>query len=176
MKIDDLMPSFSLKGVNDQQYNSNNLLGENGLVVIFSCNHCPYVIAYEDRMIALAKEFQPKGIPFVAINPNDEINYPQDSFENMKIRANLKNFSFPYLRDQSQEVAKAFKATHTPQLFLFNSDRKLKYMGSIDDNWEEPKMVKAQYLRDALENLIAKKEIEHSETNAVGCSIKWIKN
>ena len=173
MKIGSLMPSFNLKGVDDQQYDSNDLLGEKGLSVIFSCNHCPYVLAYEDRMIALAKEFQSKGIPFVAINSNDEINYPQDSFENMKKRAELKAFPFPYLRDETQEVANAFEATHTPQIFLFNSNRKLNYQGCIDDNWRQPHKVKSQYLRDALENLIAEKKIETPETPAIGCTIKW---
>jgi len=110
------------------------LKGERGTAVIFSCNHCPYVKAYEDRIIELAREYQPKGIAFVLINANDPVKYPEDSFENMKKRAREKGYPFPYLWDETQEVAKAYGAERTPEVFLFDGELKLRYHGTIDDN------------------------------------------
>ncbi|MDP2365828.1 MAG: thioredoxin family protein, partial [Ignavibacteria bacterium] len=127
LKIDSAIPGFSLTGVDDKNYNLNSFSDKKILIVIFSCNHCPYVQAYEDRIIALQKEFETKGIQIVAINSNDDVKYPDDSFDEMKKRASAKEFNFPYLRDESQQVAKAFSATHTPQIFLFDKNRKLKY-------------------------------------------------
>jgi len=112
-------------------------------VISFTCNHCPYAQAYEDRFSALAREFQPKGIAFVAINPNDEVSYPDDSFDNMKERAQAKDFPFPYLRDESQEVAKAYGAVCTPHIFVLDGECKLVYEGRIDDRWKEPDAVNA---------------------------------
>ena len=110
---------------------------------------------------------------FVAINSNDDVKYPDDSFEEMKKRAALKKFNFPYLRDETQEVAKAFGATHTPQIFLFDKKRKLKYEGKIDDNWHEPDKVKSKYLRDAILEVLDENEVSVPETFSIGCTIKW---
>ena len=134
LKIDSAIPDFSLIGVDDKTYSLNSFSDKNILIVIFSCNHCPYVQAYEDRIISLQNEFVKAGVQIIAINSNDDVKYPDDSFEEMKKRAELKKFNFPYLRDETQEVAKAFGATHTPQIFLFDKQRKLKYEGKIDDN------------------------------------------
>jgi peroxiredoxin len=173
LKIDSLMPGFSLKGIDEKIYDSKSFVDKKIVIVTFSCNHCPYVQAYEDRIISLQNEFEKDKVQIIAINSNDDAKYPDDSFEEMKKRANLKNFNFPYLRDETQEVAKAFGATHTPQIFLFNSDRKLKYEGKIDDNWQEPEKVKSKYLRDAITEVLNSKEVSVPETFSIGCTIKW---
>ncbi|MCC6254610.1 MAG: thioredoxin family protein, partial [Ignavibacteriaceae bacterium] len=133
LKIDSAIPDFSLIEVDDKTYSLNSFSDKNILIVIFSCNHCPYVQAYEDRIILVQKEFANDGVQIIAINSNDDVKYPDDSFDEMKKRAKVKNFNFPYLRDETQEIAKAFGATHTPQIFLFDKQRKLKYEGKIDD-------------------------------------------
>ena len=173
LKIDSAIPGFSLTGVDDKTYDLNSFSDKKILIVIFSCNHCPYVQAYEDRIIALQKEFETKGIQIIAINSNDDVKYPDDSFDEMKKRATAKGFNFPYLRDETQDVAKAFGATHTPQIFLFDKDRKLKYEGKIDDNWQEPEKVKSAYLRDAILEVLDEKEVSVPETFSIGCTIKW---
>ena len=173
LKIDSAIPGFSLTGVDGKTYDLNSFSDKKILIVIFSCNHCPYVQAYEDRIIALQKEFETKGMQIIAINSNDDVKYPDDSFDEMKKRANAKGFNFPYLRDENQDVAKAFSATHTPQIFLFDKDRKLKYEGKIDDNWQEPDKVKSKYLRDAILEVLDEKEVSVPETFSIGCTIKW---
>lgn len=173
LKIDSLIPGFSLAGVDDKTYSLNDFSDKKILVVIFSCNHCPYVQAYEDRIIALQNEFEKDGVQIVAINSNDDAKYPDDSFDEMKKRAAARGFNFPYLRDETQEIATAFGATHTPQIFLFDSDRKLKYEGKIDDNWQEPDKVKSAYLRDAIMEVLNGNEVSVPETFSIGCTIKW---
>lgn len=173
LKIDSLAPDFSLKDVHDKIYTLNSFSGKNILIIIFSCNHCPYVQAYEDRIMLLQKEFEKDGVQIVAINSNDDAKYPDDSFDEMKKRAANKKFNFPYLRDETQDIAKAYGATHTPQIFLFDKDRKLKYQGKIDDNWQESEKVKSAYLRDAILEVLNKKEVSVPETFSIGCTIKW---
>src|SRR5262249_53899424 len=155
-----------------KSYSLKDFDANSALVVFFSCNHCPYVQAYEDRLIALQKEFKSKGVQFVAINSNDATSYPDDSFENMVKRADERKFNFLYLRDEDQSVAKAFGATHTPHLFVFNSARTLAYTGRIDDNWQEPAKVQRRYLKDALDALSQGKNPPEAETFAIGCTIK----
>ncbi len=173
LKIDSAIPNFSLIGVDDKTYTLNSFSYKKVLIVIFSCNHCPYVQAYEDRIISLQNEFITKGVQIIAINSNDDVKYPDDSFDEMKKRAAAKRFNFPYLRDETQEVAKAFGATHTPQIFLFDKNRKLKYEGKIDDNWQEPDKVKSAYLREAILEVLDGKEVSVPETFSIGCTIKW---
>jgi peroxiredoxin len=168
-------PDFSLKGTDGKTYSLAGFKDAKALVVVFSCNHCPYVKAYEGRMIALQKDYAAKGVRFVAINSNDDTGYPDDSFENMVKRAKERGFNFPYLRDDTQQVARAYGATHTPHLFVFGPDRRLAYTGKIDDNWENPSAVKQQYLRDALDAIVAGKAPPKPETFAIGCTIKWHK-
>ncbi len=174
MKTGTPAPDFkNLPGVDGKKHSLSDYAANKALVVVFSCNHCPYVQAYEDRIMALQKEFGSKGAHFVAINANDAVGYPGDSFENMVKRAKERNFNFDYLRDEDQSVAKAYGATHTPHLFVFDADRKLAYTGKIDDNWQEPAKATAHYLRDALAALVDGKKPPLNETFAIGCTIKW---
>lgn len=173
LKIGTEMPSFSLKGTDEKIYKSEDFSDKKALVIIFSCNHCPYVQAYEDRFKEIQTEYSGRGLSVFAINSNEDRHYPEDSFENMVKRVKDKNFNFPYLRDESQEVARAFGATHTPEIFLFDEDRRLAYHGKIDDNWKEPGKVKNKYLKNAIDELLGGKEVSVPETFTVGCTIKW---
>jgi len=173
LKIDSVIPVFSLTGVDDKTYNLNSFLDKKILIIIFSCNHCPYVQAYEDRIISLQNEFVKDKVQIIAINSNDDVKYPDDSFAEMKKRSALKSLNFPYLRDEAQDIAKAFGATHTPQVFLFDNERKLKYEGKIDDNWQEADKVKSAYLKEAILEVLGKKEVSVPETFSIGCTIKW---
>ncbi len=174
LQLNSAMPEFSgLPGVDGKSHSSSEYANVPVLIVVFSCNHCPYVQAYEDRMIALQRDYGSKGVQLVAINANDIVNYPEDSFEKMKERASKKKFNFAYLRDDNQTVAEAYGATHTPQFFVFDAKRKLRYVGKMDDNWQDARAVKEQYLRDALDALLAGKEVSVPETYSIGCTIKW---
>lgn len=173
LKIGSECPDFDLKSVDEKFYSKDSFKDKKALIVIFSCNHCPYVQAYEDRMIQIQRDYDENGVKVVAINSNEDENYPDDSFENMKKRAAEKKFNFPYLRDEDQSVAKEFDATHTPEIFLFDENRKLAFHGKIDDNWQEPEKVKNHYLRNALDELLEGKEISVPETFTIGCTIKW---
>ena len=173
LRIDDIMPGFrSLRGI-DGNFHSSDDFKNRFLVIVFSCNHCPYVQAYEDRMIAFQKEYADKDVQLVAINSNDSKNYPDDSYEKMIERAKNRKFNFFYLRDEDQSVANAFGATHTPQFFIFDSKRALRYSGKMDDNWKEPQLIKETYLKDALDALFAGIGVKISETFSIGCTIKW---
>lgn len=167
------MPEFeNLRGVDGAVYGSRDFVS-NILIIVFSCNHCPYVQAYEERMMTLQREYESKSVQMVAINSNDKDNYPDDSFEHMVERATLKKFNFLYLRDEDQHVANIFAASHTPQFFVFNRDRVLSYSGKMDDNWREPENVKETYLRNALDALITGQPVKIPETMSIGCTIKW---
>ena len=143
-----------------------------GLCVVFSCNHCPVARAYEDRVIALGREYREKGIPFVLISSNDAAANPADGPADMKMRAGEKNYPFPYLYDESQEVGRAFGARVTPHVYLFDKDLVLRYRGAVDDDEDEPRIA---YLKSALDLVLAgsSSKIDPAETIAKGCSIKW---
>jgi peroxiredoxin len=173
LKIGAEAPGFKLPGVDGKEYSLDSFSDKKALIVIFSCNHCPYVQAYEERIKAIQNDYSDKGVAVAAINSNEDKGYPEDSFENMKKRAREKKFNFPYLRDEEQAAAKAYRASHTPEIFLFDENRKLVYQGKIDDNWQYPDKVKTQYLRDAIDELLAGKEISVPETYSIGCTIKW---
>ncbi len=166
---------FNLPGVDGNSHSLSEFKDKKAVIIIFSCNHCPYVQAYEDRIIQIQKDYESKGVQVIAINSNEDINHPDDSFENMVKRAKEKKFNFPYLRDGSQDVAKSYSATHTPHLFLFDEKRELCYTGKMDDNWQEPNKVKHTYLRDALDAILSGKKIPQAQTFAIGCTIKWKK-
>lgn len=166
-------PDFDLPAVDGQDYSLGSFSGKQAVVVIFSCNHCPYVVATEDRMIGLQADYADRGVQLVAINPNDEVQYPADSFEAMKTRAAEKGFNFPYLRDESQQVARAYGASVTPEVFLVDAGGTVVYHGRIDDNVMEPDSVGRHDLQEALDELLAGKEISLQETEPVGCSVKW---
>ncbi len=163
---------FSLPGVDGKTWSPADFADKPVLVVAFWCNHCPYVRAYEERTIALAREYADR-VAFVAINANDAVKYPEDSFDNMKARAKEMAYPFPYLHDESQEVARAYGATRTPEFFVFDAQRVLRYHGRLDDNWENPSEVKQHYLRDALNALLSNQEPPVTSTESVGCTIKW---
>lgn len=173
LNLGDAAIPFSLTGVDDQQHALDNHSDKNALAVVFSCNHCPYVLAWEDRMMQIQADYKDKGVQFLVINANDAESHPTDSFEKMKERQQEKNFNYIYLRDESQEVAKAYGAQRTPEIFLFDKDRKLSYHGAIDDNYEDPSAVSANYLRDALDSVLSGQTPATPKTDAVGCTIKW---
>jgi peroxiredoxin len=174
LKIGSLAPEFNLPATDGKNYSLDAYKDKEAVIVVFSCNHCPYVQAYEDRMIAFQKDYA-MNLQIIAISSNEDVNYPEDSFENMKARAELKKFNFPYLHDETQNIAKAYGATHTPEIFLFDKERKLVFHGKIDDNWKEPDSVQSHYLRNALDELLKGKQISVPETFTIGCTIKWKK-
>jgi peroxiredoxin len=165
-------PSFALPGVDG----SNHSLDEYGdaklLVLVQSCNHCPYVLAWEDRLMAMARDYAQQSVRVVAVNSNDVSRYPEDSFEQMKARAEKRGFPFDYLFDEDQSLARALGAEHTPEVFLFDEVRRLRYHGAIDDSRDE-NAVTTSYLRDAIEALLTGDEPPVTETAAVGCTVKW---
>lgn len=173
LKIGSPAPDFNLPAVDGNNYSLLTFNESTALVIIFSCNHCPYVQAYENRIIELQENYKDKGVALIAINSNDTTNYSDDSFNHMVDRAKQKGFNFPYLRDEEQVAASAFGATHTPEVFLFNKERKLVYHGKIDDNWQEPDKVRNKYLANAIDEIIQGKEISIPETYSIGCTIKW---
>ena len=175
LKIGSSAPNFNLLGVDVKKYSLASFVDKKALIVIFSCNHCPYVQAYEGRIKQIQSDYATKSVSVVAINSNEDTGYPEDSFENMKKRSTEQKFNFLYLRDENQSVARAYDATHTPEIFLFDKERKLAFHGKIDDNWQEPSKVQNQYLRNALDELLAGKEISVPETFTIGCTIKWKK-
>ena len=175
LNIGSKAPDFNLTATDGKNYSLSSFEDKEALIVIFSCNHCPYVQAYEDRIKKLQDDYKEKGIIVIAINPNEDVNYPDDSFENMKERAAEQNFNFLYLRDEDQSVARAYDATHTPEIFLFDKNRRLAFHGKIDDNWQDPTKVQNHYLRNALDELLEGKEISVPETFTIGCTIKWKK-
>jgi peroxiredoxin len=143
------------------------------LGVIFSCNHCPYARAWEGRLIQAQRDYASRGVQFLLINSNDPAKYPDDSFENMQVRAKKLRYPFPYLFDETQEVARRYGATRTPEIFLFDERRVLRYHGAPDDNYENPRAVRQPYLRDAIDALLASKQPPVADTPPVGCTIKW---
>ncbi len=173
LKIGDKAISFDLPGVDGRRHALADYADKPVLAVIFSCNHCPYVRAWEDRMIQIQADYADKGVQFVAINANDAVKYPSDSFEAMVERAREKGFNFPYLHDESQEIARAYGAQRTPEVFVFDRERRLCYHGAIDDNYEDPGAVRQHYLRAALDAVLAGKPAPVAETPPVGCTIKW---
>lgn len=165
-------PPFDLPGTDDENHSLASFT-ERLLVVVVSCNHCPYVVAYEPRMIALAREYGPKSVGFVAVNANDATRYPDDGMQPMKARARERSFPFPYLRDDSQAFVRALGARFTPEVFVFDGDRTLRYHGRIDDNHRDPSRVTGHDLRNALDALLAGANPPVEETTAFGCSVKW---
>ena len=168
-------PKFNLPGVDGKMHSLESYQAAKILVVGFTCNHCPYVQAYEARLIELCDQFQNRGVAFVCINSNDDVAYPDDSFANMEKRAKLLKFNFDYLRDESQRVAKDFNAACTPEFYVYDQQRMLRYHGRLDDNHKDPISVKHAYLRDAIDQLLISKNPATAQTAAIGCGIKWKK-
>lgn len=173
LNIGSTAPGFeNLQGVDGKKYSLKHFSDKKGLVVVFSCNHCPTVQAYEDRMIAFQSEYGPKGFHLIAINSNETDNYPEDNYEEMVKRARKLDFNFLYLRDDDQSVARAFGATHTPEFFVLDNARKLRYHGKMDDN-KEHSASRINYVRDAANAILAGEEVKEAETYSIGCTIKW---
>lgn len=165
-------PDFKLPGVDGRTYTRADL-GPGPAVVMFICNHCPYVKAIEDRLIELGRDLRALNVPLLAIGANDENAYPEDSFENMARRSREKNYTFPYLQDATQEVALRFGAVCTPDFFVYDSDLKLNYRGRLDDSWKDAGKVQRRELLEAVQSLLAKKPLPFEQTPSMGCSIKW---
>lgn len=179
LKVGDKAPDFNLKSTEGKQVSLSGIQGNKGAIVVFTCNHCPFSIAYEDRIIALHKKFSSLGYPVIAINPNDAVKVPEESFKHMRKRAKEKSFPFVYLQDESQETAKAFGATRTPHVFIVqkNTDGSyiLKYIGAIDNNTDDPDAADKKYVDNAVNELLLGNTVSLTNTKAIGCSIKWKK-
>ncbi|MDP3452163.1 MAG: thioredoxin family protein [Bacteroidales bacterium] len=174
-KIGDQATDFKLKGVDNKMVSLADYKDAKGFIIIFTCNHCPYSIAYEDRIIALDKKYSALGYPVVAINPNDPAIEPKDSFELMIKRAKEKGFTFPYLFDDGQKIFPQYGATKTPHVFIVKREggkNIVKYIGAIDDNYKNAGDVSKKYVEDAVDALLANREVEVKNTVAIGCSIK----
>lgn len=165
-------PDFSLPAVDGRTYTLASFAGSKAIVIAFTCNHCPYAQAYEDRFMALVRDFGPRGIAFAAINPNDARSYPDDSFAKMKERATSRSFNFPYLRDEPQATARAYGAVCTPHYFVIAAG-KIVYEGRLDDNWKNPAEAKSPDLRNAIDAALSGRNVPSPNTNPMGCSIKW---
>ncbi|MBT8327117.1 MAG: thioredoxin family protein [Bacteroidia bacterium] len=170
--VGDTATDFSLKGTDDKMHSLSEFNDAKGYIVIFTCNHCPYSVAYEDRIIKLQEEYGPQGYPVIAINPNDPEVNEEDGFEEMKVRAKEKGFNFLYLFDEGQTIYPQYGATRTPHVFLLDKERKVKYIGAIDDNVSKPEEVKEHYLANAIKALQEGEDPSPSKTKAIGCSIK----
>ncbi len=166
-------PDFSLPIVTGGKLAKIDLKNFKALAVMFICNHCPYVKAVEDRLITLGRDMKAKGVEFVAIMSNDATIKPDDSPEKLRERAIEKNYPFPYLFDDTQEVAKRFGAVCTPDFFVYDSNFKLAYRGRLDDSWKDASQVKAEELRTALEDLVRGETPSTKQIPSMGCSIKW---
>lgn len=167
---------FELPGVDGKTYRLNDFQGAKALVIAFMCNHCPYVIAVQDRINLLAKEYKSKGVSLVGINSNDSVKYPDDSFEAMKIRAQERNYIFPYLRDESQLTARAYGAICTPEFYAYESVQGkfvLRYLGRLDDSWKDETAVQKRELALALDRILNGELPDSDQKPAMGCSIKW---
>jgi len=164
-----------MKNVDGKMRTLADIAGEKGTLVIFSCNHCPFVKAWQKRMVAIGNEAVQQGIGVVFVNANDPARYPADDLDAMKKLAAGEGYRFPYVMDTTSGVAKAFGAKRTPEVFLFDADHKLVYHGAVDDNTYKPEQVKKPYLRDAIAALLAGEEVPAKTTKSVGCSIKFRK-
>lgn len=173
LQIGEVAPDFSLPGVDGKTYSLSDFADHRVLVIVFSCNHCPYVVGSEDRMKAFVADYEPQGVALVAINSNSENTYANDSFEHMVERAKEREFNFTYLRDKSQDVARAYGALRTPHFFVFDARRQLRYTGRMDDNPKNPGQETTHELRDAVDDVLEGQDVRVPLTNPLGCNVKW---
>ena len=167
------MIDFKLPGIDGVGYSLDNFLESKVLVIIFMCNHCPYVKAVIQRLIDLQEEMLHQGVRLVGVNCNDAQKYPDDSFENMQKVATEWGMNFPYLFDESQTVANKYDAVCTPDIYVYGKERKLLYRGRIDNNWENAEQVTQQDLKQAIDCILADQEVPEKQIPSMGCSIKW---
>jgi len=173
--VGDVATDFKLKNVDNKMVSLSDYKEAKGYIVIFTCNHCPYAKAYENRIIGLNYKYASKGYPVIAINPNDPKAEPQDSFEGMKLRAKEKGFTFPYLFDEGQKIYPQYGAVRTPHVFVLqkeNGKKIVRYIGAIDDNYADANDVSHKYVEDAVNALLSDKPVLLTSTVAIGCSIK----
>ncbi|MCB4808159.1 thioredoxin family protein [Tamlana sp. 62-3] len=173
--VGDIVEDFKLKNIDGKMVSLSDYEDELGVIVTFTCNTCPYAVAYEDRIIALDKKYADKGYPVVAIMPNDTSVKPDDDLASMKKRAEEKGFTFPYLIDAKQDVFPKFGATKTPHVFVLDRTESgfvVSYIGAIDNNYKDASAVTTKYVENAVDALIAGIPIKETETKAIGCSIK----
>lgn len=166
-------PDFALPATDGRTLSLADFAEARVLVVAFTCNHCPYVIGMEDRLLRFVNEYAPRGVALVAINSNETENHPEDSFELMIERAAEKRFSFPYLRDEKQDAAKAFGAIKTPHFFVLDADRVVRYTGRFDDHPKDETQSTTRDLTNAVDDLLADRPVAVPTTDAIGCTIKW---
>jgi peroxiredoxin len=167
------MATVKMKGVDGRELSIADVTGAKGTLVIFSCNHCPYVKAWEDRIASIGNGAPARGVGVIVINANDPEAYPEDDYAAMQKRAHENGFEFPYVVDATSDVARAFGATRTPEVYLFDAAGKLAYRGAIDDNAQDAAKAPRRYLADAIDALAAGREVAERETKAIGCSIKF---
>jgi peroxiredoxin len=174
-KIGDTVSDFKLKNIDGKMVSLSDYKNAKGYIITFTCNTCPYAVAYEDRIIALNNKYASKGYPVIAVMPNNPSIKAGDSFELMQERATSKGFTFPYLMDEKQEVFPLFGATKTPQMYVLqktNRGNVLKYIGAIDDNYKDAEAVTTKYVENAVDALLSGKVVMQTETKAIGCGIK----
>ncbi len=171
-KLGDQVEDFQLESTSGTEVSLSAYAGSKGTIIIFTCNTCPYAVLYEDRIIDIHNRYAPMGFPVLAIQPNDVASKPGDNMEAMKKRAEDKGFTFAYVLDIDQEVYPRFGATNTPQVYLVDSDRRLRYVGAIDDHPQDASAVKNKYLENALTAVAAGNFPEPAHTKAIGCTIK----
>ena len=173
--VDDIATDFSLENIDGKMVSLSDYKDAKGFIVIFTCNTCPYAVAYEDRVEALNKKYADKGYPVIAIMPNNTDVKPGDKIEAMKARAKAKGFTFPYLTDKGQKIYPQYGATKTPHVYILEKTKKgntVKYIGAIDDNYKDAEAVTVKYAEDAIDSLLENKDIKVKSTRAIGCSIK----
>jgi peroxiredoxin len=179
-KVGDKAADFKLKNIDNKMIAMADYKDAKGIILVFTCNHCPFAKKYESRIMDLDKKMKPKGFPVVAISPNDPTVEPEDSFENMQKLAKAKGYSFPYLMDETQNVAKQYGATKTPHVYVLEKQKDasyvVKYIGAIDDNCEDQAAVKEKYVENAVASILAGKPVTPDFTKAIGCGIKWKKS
>ncbi|UQB67869.1 thioredoxin family protein [Epilithonimonas zeae] len=174
-QVGDEATDFKLKNVDGKMVSLSDFKSAKGFIVVFTCNHCPYAKKYEDRIVALDKMYKDKGYPVIAINPNDPTVQPQDGFAEMQTRAKEKGFTFPYLVDEGQKIYPVYGATKTPHVYILkkeNGKNIVKYIGTIDNNYENPNDVSDHYVQDAVNQLLKNEPVKTEKTVAIGCTIK----
>ncbi len=172
-KLGSRCPDFRLPAVDGKIYQRDDFAAAPVLVVMFICNHCPYVQAVEDRILALAREYGPRGVQLVGVCSNDAASYPDDGFERLRERWQRKQYGFPYLHDEAQTVGREFGAVCTPDIFVYDAPRQLAYRGRIDDSWKDPTKVSRRELASALDALLGGQAPAQPQHPSIGCSIKW---
>lgn len=166
-------PGFRLPGVDGREHSLDDYADRRAVVVCFTCNHCPTAKAAEDRLIALQRDYADRGVALIAISSNETHNHPTDDFPHMVARAKEKGFNFPYLQDESQDVAKAYGAQRTPHFFLLGPDRTVAYTGAIDDSPNDAAQATRHYLREAIDAVLSGRPVPTAVTASVGCNVKW---